>query len=86
MYVPSALPKDLYIRQRLAGRRTDSLGNVAGQVGLRIKATAPCLFGGDDEVISDGITVGALQDDIQDDMIRAAQHPIRRKLIYAQVR
>jgi hypothetical protein len=68
-YVPSALPGDLYIRQRFAaGRGIDSLGNIVGQIRVRIKATAPRLFGRNDEVISVGVTVGALQDD----MIRVA--------------
>jgi hypothetical protein len=41
------------------------LENIVGQIRVRIKATAPCLFGGDDEVISVGITIGALQDDMK---------------------
>jgi hypothetical protein len=73
--------RDYYIRQRLAaGCAIYSLGNIGGQIRLRIKAAAPCLFGRDDEVISVGITVGALQDDMKG----ATQHPIRGNFIDAQ--
>jgi hypothetical protein len=59
-------------------RRIGSLGNIVGQIRVRIKAAVPRLFGGDDEVISVGITIGALQDDMKG----ATQHPIRGKLMY----
>jgi hypothetical protein len=61
-------------------RRIGSLWSIVGQIRVRIKATAPRLFGGDNEVISVGITIGASQDDMKG----ATQHPIRRNFIDAQ--
>jgi hypothetical protein len=75
-YVPIWRLRGLaYIRKSVPEQ--PSLGNVVGQVGVRIEATVSRFFGGDDEVVTLGITVRALQDDMK----RAAQYPVRRKLM-----
>ena len=52
-----------YVRENVPEQR--SLGNVVGQVGVRIEAAVSRFFGGDDEVVTLGITGGALQDDMK---------------------